>query len=75
MCVAQAQVVCAGICYKEVVRKLKDRMETLIVGDPMDKNTDIGAINSKEQLNEINKYLKIGQQEGAEMYQSSWRHS
>ena len=41
----------------EVVRKLKDRMETLIVGDPMDKNTDIGAINSAEQLETIEKYL------------------
>ncbi len=74
----QGHVCCAGSrlyvqesVYKEVLRKLKDRLETLIVGDPMDKNTDIGAINSKEQLNNINKYLKIGQQEGAEMYQSS----
>jgi aldehyde dehydrogenase (NAD+) len=57
--------------FKEVVRKLKDRLETLIVGDPMDKNTDIGAINSKQQLDQINKYLEIGQKEGAEMYQSS----
>ena len=46
-------------------------METMIVGDPLDKNTDIGAINSRQQLDQINKYLKIGQQEGAEMYQSS----
>ncbi|HMK04094.1 MAG TPA: aldehyde dehydrogenase family protein, partial [Ferruginibacter sp.] len=74
----QGHVCCAGSrlyvqesVFKEVVRKLKDRLETLIVGDPMDKNTDIGAINSKEQLGTINKYLKIGQQEGAEMYQSS----
>ena len=74
----QGHVCCAGSrlyvqesVFKEVVRKLKDRLETLIVGDPMDKNTDVGAINSKEQLNIINKYIKIGQQEGAEMYQSS----
>jgi aldehyde dehydrogenase (NAD+) len=74
----QGHVCCAGSrlyvqesVYKEVVRKLKDRLETLIVGDPMDKNTDIGAINSKQQLEQINKYLKIGVQEGAEMYQSS----
>jgi aldehyde dehydrogenase (NAD+) len=74
----QGHVCCAGSrlyvqesVYKEVVRKLKDRLETLIVGDPLDKNTDIGAINSKEQLNVINKYLKIGISEGAEMYQSS----
>ena len=74
----QGHVCCAGSrlyvqesVYKEVVRKLKDRLETLIVGDPLDKNTDIGAINSKEQLANINKYLKIGIAEGAEMYQSS----
>jgi len=74
----QGHVCCAGSrlyvqesVYKEVVRKLKDRLETLIVGDPMDKNTDIGAINSKQQLDTINKYLKVGQKEGAEMYQSS----
>ena len=74
----QGHVCCAGSrlyvqesVFKEVVRKLKDRLETLIVGDPMDKNTDIGAINSKAQLDIINKYIKIGQQEGAEMYQSS----
>lgn len=74
----QGHVCCAGSrlyvqesCYKEVLRKLKDRLETMIVGDPLDKNTDIGAINSKEQLDVINKYLKIGQAEGAEMYQSS----
>ena len=74
----QGHVCCAGSrlyvqesVFKTVVQKLKDRMETLIVGDPMDKNTDIGAINSKDQLDVINKYLKIGQQEGAEMFQPS----
>jgi aldehyde dehydrogenase (NAD+) len=74
----QGHVCCAGSrlyvqesVFKEVVRKLKDRLETMLLGDPMDKNTDIGAINSKAQLDIINKYIKIGQQEGAEMYQSS----
>jgi aldehyde dehydrogenase (NAD+) len=57
--------------YDVVVRKLKKRMETLIVGDPMDKQTDIGAINSKMQLDKINHYIKLGIKEGAEMYQSS----
>jgi len=57
--------------YDIVLRKLKDRMESLIVGNPLDKNTDIGAINSKEQLTTINNYLKIGKSEGAEMYQSN----
>ncbi len=74
----QGHVCCAGSrlyvqesVYEQVLRKLKDRLESLIVGDPMDKNTDIGAINSKAQLDTIHKYLKIGQQEGAEMYQPS----
>ncbi|MBU6158970.1 MAG: aldehyde dehydrogenase family protein [Bacteroidetes bacterium] len=74
----QGHVCCAGSrlyvqesVYKIVLQKLKDRLETLIVGDPMDKNTDIGAINSKQQLETIQKYLQIGQKEGAEMYQSS----
>jgi len=74
----QGHVCCAGsrLLVQEsvadkVIQKLKDRMETLIVGDPMDKNTDIGAINSKEQLNTIESYLATGQQEGGEMFQSS----
>jgi aldehyde dehydrogenase (NAD+) len=74
----QGHVCCAGSrlyvqesVYKEVIRKLKDRLETLIVGDPLDKNTDIGAINSKAQLERINKYIKIGLSEGAEMHQAS----
>ena len=45
-------------------------METLVVGDPLDKNTDVGAINSKEQLDTINKYIKIGLDEGATMHQA-----
>ncbi|HVK97060.1 MAG TPA: aldehyde dehydrogenase family protein [Flavisolibacter sp.] len=74
----QGHVCCAGSrlyvqesVYDTVLRKLKDRIETLIVGDPLDKNTDIGAINSKSQLDIINNYLEIGKREGAEMYHSS----
>jgi aldehyde dehydrogenase (NAD+) len=74
----QGHVCCAGSrllvqesVAEEVIRKLKDRMETLIVGDPLDKNTDIGAINSAAQLAKIDDYLAIGQAEGGEMYQSS----
>lgn len=44
-------------------------MKSLVIGDPMDKNTDIGAINSKAQLATIDKYIKIGLDEGATMYQ------
>ncbi|HMP87932.1 MAG TPA: aldehyde dehydrogenase family protein, partial [Lacibacter sp.] len=46
-------------------------LDTLIVGDPLDKNTDVGAINSRQQLQTIEQYIKIGLQEGAEMHQSS----
>lgn len=74
----QGHVCCAGSrlyvqesVMNEVVRKLRDRIETLIVGDPMDKNTDIGAVNSKQQLEKINEYIKIGLDEGYDMYQSS----
>jgi len=72
----QGHVCCAGSrlfiqesVYDVVLRKLKDRMQALVLGNPLDKNTDIGAINSKEQLATINKYLKIGIKEGAEIYQ------
>ncbi|MDG1875629.1 MAG: aldehyde dehydrogenase family protein [Mariniblastus sp.] len=72
----QGHVCCAGSrlfvqesIYAEVIRKLKLRMESLVVGDPLDKNTDMGAINSKKQLATINQYIDIGKQEGAELYQ------
>lgn len=73
----QGHVCCAGsrLLVQEniadkVILKLKDRLETLIVGDPLDKNTDIGAINSKEQYDRVNSYLELGVEEGAEVYQS-----
>ncbi|TNF46748.1 MAG: aldehyde dehydrogenase family protein [Bacteroidetes bacterium] len=73
----QGHVCCAGsrLFVQEsvaevVINKLKQRLDSLYVGNPLDKNTDIGAINSKEQLQTIKKYIKIGQEEGAEMYQS-----
>jgi len=72
----QGHVCCAGsrLLVQEsvadlVIAKLKLRMQTLIVGDPLDKNTDIGAINSRMQLDKINTYLEIGLNEGASMYQ------
>jgi aldehyde dehydrogenase (NAD+) len=74
----QGHVCCAGSrlfvqegVYDTVIRKLKDRMKTLIVGDPLDKNTDVGAINSASQLKTIQDYIKIGQDEGAEMFQNA----
>lgn len=70
----QGHVCCAGSrlfvqesVLSDVVAKLMVRLATLRVGDPMDKNTDLGAINSKAQLERIEGYLKLGQDEGAEL--------
>jgi aldehyde dehydrogenase (NAD+) len=74
----QGHVCCAGsrLFVQEsvagnVMRKLRDRMSTLRVGDPLDKNTDIGAINSKEQLQKIQGLVKKGIAEGGELYQAN----
>ena len=73
----QGHVCCAGSrlfvqesVHDEVIRKLKHRMKNLILGDPMDKNTDIGAINSKEQLGRIQSYIDVGKNEGADFYET-----
>jgi aldehyde dehydrogenase (NAD+) len=72
----QGHVCCAGSrlfvqesIHDRFVEKLKRRLSTLRVGDPLDKNTDVGAINSAEQLARISELVEAGQQEGAEMYQ------
>lgn len=72
----QGQVCCAGSrlfvqesCADAFIEKLKVRMQTLIVGDPLDKNTDVGAINSKKQLDKIRQYIQWGKEEGLELYQ------
>jgi aldehyde dehydrogenase (NAD+) len=76
----QGHVCCAGSrllvqesIYEPVVDKLKGRLSTLRVGDPLDKNTDVGAINSKQQLEKIEQLVASGQQEGAEIYQPPCR--
>jgi acyl-CoA reductase-like NAD-dependent aldehyde dehydrogenase len=68
----QGHVCCAGSrlyvqegVVDEVVRKLKIRLGSLRVGDPLDKNTDVGAINSKQQLDKIREYVQLGVREGA----------
>jgi len=68
----QGHVCCAGSrllvqesVRDEVLAKLSLRMQSLRVGDPMDKNTDVGAINSAEQLATIQRYLDLGEAEGA----------
>ncbi|HET7024507.1 MAG TPA: aldehyde dehydrogenase family protein [Gemmatimonadales bacterium] len=75
----QGQVCCAGsrILVQEsvaerLVRKLRARMETLRVGDPLDKGVDIGAIVAPVQLRRIEKLVKQGEDEGAVRWQPSW---
>ena len=73
----QGHVCCAGSrllvqenIQDEVVDRLKQRLSTLRLGDPLDKNTDIGAINSKEQLDRIRMLSDVGEEEGAERWTS-----
>jgi aldehyde dehydrogenase (NAD+) len=74
----QGHVCCAGSrlfvqegIYSTVIKKLRDRIQTLRVGNPLDKNTDIGAINSLAQLQKIRELVQSGVDEGAELTQSS----
>ncbi|NEM90401.1 aldehyde dehydrogenase family protein [Galbitalea soli] len=71
----QGHVCCAGSrllvqenIHDEVVDRLKARLSTLRLGDPLDKNTDIGAINSREQLERIRRLSDVGEAEGAERW-------
>ena len=71
----QGHVCCAGSrllvqenVYDDVLERLKRRMATLRVGDPLDKNTDVGAINSPEQLSRIRELSAVGDAEGAERW-------
>jgi aldehyde dehydrogenase (NAD+) len=72
----QGHVCCAGSrllvqegIEKEIIARLKRRLAVLRVGDPLDKNTDVGAINSKEQLTKIQQLVQSGIAEGAEIHQ------
>ncbi len=72
----QGEVCCAGsrLLVQEsiadlLIGKLKDRLATLRVGDPLDKNTDVGAINNAAQLAKIEELIEAGVEEGAELYQ------
>ena len=71
----QGHVCCAGSrllvqesIHDEVIDRLKTRLSTLRLGDPLDKNTDIGAINSAEQLARIRELSAVGEQEGADRW-------
>jgi aldehyde dehydrogenase (NAD+) len=76
----QGHVCCAGsrLLVQEgvvdaVLTRLRNRLRTLRVGDPLDKNTDIGAINSKAQLDKITELVASGVAEGADLFQPPCR--
>jgi len=72
----QGHVCCAGSrlllqesIHDQFIKKLEKRMQTLRVGNPLDKNTDIGAINSKEQLDKITSLVNEGVSDGGDLFQ------
>lgn len=74
----QGHVCCAGSrllveesIASDFLARLKRRIQTLRLGDPLDKNTDVGAIHSAEQKATIERYLQIGRDEGAEIWQGA----
>ena len=76
----QGHVCCAGSrllvqegVYATVIKKLRDRIQTLRVGNPLDKNTDIGAINNRPQLDKIRALVQSGVDDGARVVQSACR--
>ena len=73
----QGHVCCAGSrlllqesIHDQFISKLEKRMQSLRVGNPLDKNTDIGAINSKEQLDKITNLVNEGLEDGGELFQT-----
>src|SRR5438477_987847 len=76
----QGHVCCAGSrlfvqesVFRQVIRKLRDRISTLRLGNPLDKNTDIGAINSRVQLDRICELVDSGLKQGAQLVQARAR--
>ena len=74
----QGHVCCAGSrlfveesILEEVTHKLQHRLKSLRIGDPLDKNTDLGAINSRSQLDIIRAYIKTGVEEGAQLHSTT----
>jgi aldehyde dehydrogenase (NAD+) len=70
VCCAGSRVLVQESIVDEVLAKLRYRVSTLRVGDPLDKNTDVGAINSKQQLDKITELTEAGDAEGAQRWTS-----
>ena len=74
----QGHVCCAGSrlfveesILEEVIHKLTQRLGSLRIGDPLDKNTDLGAINSQSQLETVERYIASGIKEGAQLHKAN----
>jgi acyl-CoA reductase-like NAD-dependent aldehyde dehydrogenase len=70
VCCAGSRILVQESIAEELDHRLKRRLGTLRVGDPLDKNTDVGAINSRTQLERIEEMVKVGEAEGAERWDS-----
>jgi len=68
VCCAGSRLLVQESVYAEVLTALRRRLETLRLGDPLDKNTDVGAINSAAQLAKIRELSEIGEAEGAQRW-------
>jgi aldehyde dehydrogenase (NAD+) len=68
VCCAGSRLILQESIADEIIDKLKNRMSKIRVGNPLDKNTDLGAINSREQLSKIHELSAIGDSEGAERW-------
>jgi aldehyde dehydrogenase (NAD+) len=71
VCCAGSRLLVQEGIFPAVVRKLRDRIQTLRLGNPLDKNTDIGAINNRPQLEKIRALVQSGVDEGAEVVQTA----
>jgi aldehyde dehydrogenase (NAD+) len=70
VCCAGSRLLAQESIVDELLTKLRDRVTLLRVGDPLDKNTDVGAINSEAQLDKIERLVEAGEAEGAERWSS-----
>ncbi len=72
VCCAGSRILVAESIAERLIAKLRDRMERLRVGSPLDKSVDIGAIVAKVQLDRITEMVALGQEEGSTCWQPSW---
>ena len=71
VCCAGSRLIVQESIAEDIARRLQQRLTTLRVGDPLDKNTDVGAINSAEQLATIRRFIEIGRSEGAVYHEAA----